>query len=174
MMTRTTNSHHCHHKNDGRGTWPGKGRDNRGSRGSRRVTPWYVSFILLIFHLLNVYMYLELPWWRQMATTSTSLHLHLQNRCRLEMQMRLEFWYVKNFFFALLNNHLLLDCMYRTVTRMTMANGHHLWDDEWGLKTHLHLESLVTGVMTSNDYRIINSQSQRIVCSEVKWAFKEC
>ena len=30
------------------------------------------------------------------------------------------------------------------------------------------------GVMTSNDYEIINSQSQRIVCSEIQWAFKEC
>ena len=29
-------------------------------------------------------------------------------------------------------------------------------------------------VMTSNDYRIVNSQSQRIVHSEVQWAFKEC
>ena len=29
-------------------------------------------------------------------------------------------------------------------------------------------------VMTSNDYRIVNSQSQRIVRSEVQWAFKEC
>ena len=29
-------------------------------------------------------------------------------------------------------------------------------------------------VMTSNDYRNVNSQSQRIVCSEVQWAFKEC
>ena len=29
-------------------------------------------------------------------------------------------------------------------------------------------------VMTSNDYRIVNSQSQRIACSEVRWAFKEC
>ena len=29
-------------------------------------------------------------------------------------------------------------------------------------------------VMTSNNYRIINSQSQRIVHSEVQWAFKEC
>ena len=30
------------------------------------------------------------------------------------------------FFFALLNNHLLLDCVYWTATRMTTANGHHL------------------------------------------------
>ena len=29
-------------------------------------------------------------------------------------------------------------------------------------------------VMTSNDYRIVNRQSQRIVHSEVQWAFKEC
>ena len=29
-------------------------------------------------------------------------------------------------------------------------------------------------VMTSNDYRIVNSQSQRIVRSEVRWTFKEC
>ena len=33
---------------------------------------------------------------------------------------------------------------------------------------------LKVSVMTSNNYRIVNSQSQRIVCSEVWWAFKEC
>ena len=48
------------------------------------------------------------------------------------------------FFCPLLNNYLLLDCVYGTATRTTMADGYHLWDNEWGLKTHnLHLEFLV-------------------------------
>ena len=59
------------------------------------------------------------------------------------MQLCLEFWYVK-FFLSTTNDYIFLDCVYRTTTRMTTANGHHLQDNEWGLKTHhLSLKSLV-------------------------------
>ena len=55
---------------------------------------------------------LELLWWQQTATTTTHhLHLHLHTEHRLKTQLCLEFWYV-NFFCPLLNNYLLLDCVW--------------------------------------------------------------
>ena len=150
MTTRMTNGRHYYHTNNRWGTGLGKGRDNRGSRSLRHNmsrASWYVFFffflLLLIFYLLNFYLHLELPWWRQLATT-TAHHLHPQNKCRLEMHLCLKFWYVKFFFCPLLNDYIFLDCVYGTTTRMTTVNGHHLWDDEQGLETHhLCLESLV-------------------------------
>ena len=113
-----------------------KGQQGRGSRRAPRY------FFLLIFYLLSVYSHLELLWWQQTATT-TAHHLHLHTECRLEAQLHLEFWYV-NFFCPLLNNYLLLDCMYRTATRTTTVNSYHLWDNKWGLEMHhLCLKSLV-------------------------------
>ena len=104
---------------------------------------FFFFFTFAYFYLLNFYLHLELPRWRQLATT-TAHHLHPQNKCRLEMHLCLKFWYVKFFFCPLLNDYIFLDCVYGTTTRMTTVNGHYLWDDEWGLEMHhLCLESLV-------------------------------
>ena len=139
MMTRTTNGHHVTINTTGVGQgWAKEGTTGAVGARDKPLSIFFFFFFLLIFYLLNVYSHLELLWWQQMATTTTH-HLHLHTECRLH----LKFWYV-NFFCPLLNNYLLLDCVYGTVTRTTMANSYHLWDNEWGLGMHhLCLESRV-------------------------------
>ena len=79
--TRMMNSHHVTIQKMSNEWGTGKGRDNRGSRGSRCDTsqaPWYVFFLLLIFYLLNIYLHLELLWWQQTATTTTTHHCYVK------------------------------------------------------------------------------------------------
>ena len=127
----------CYHTNDGWGTGLGKGRDNggRGLRHDMSRAPQYGFFFFFYLYFLST---------KYLFALRTTHHLHLQNEHMLETQMCLEFWnlwYVK-FFLSTTNDYWLLDCMYGTATRTTTANGHHLWDDEWGLEMHhLHLKS---------------------------------
>ena len=114
--------------------------------------PWYVSFFLSFAYLSPKCLFVL----RTTVMTTNGHHHHHRTPspspewmqawdASMSRVLVCKIFFFFFFFFALLNNYLLIDCVYGTATRMTMANGHHLWDDEWGLETHLCLESLVTG-----------------------------
>ena len=128
-----------------------KARQRKGQQGQQGLETWHVSSHLVCFfsftYLSTKCLFaLSLLWWWPPPPPPHTISISItkkKKKCRLETQLHLEFWYVI-FFHPLLNNYLLLDCMYGTATRTTMANGHHLWDNKRGLKMHhLYLKSLV-------------------------------
>ena len=122
-------------------------RQRKGQQGQQGLKTWHVSshsvcFFSFTYLSTKCLFALSLLWWWPRPPLHT-ISISITNaglRCNCVSSSGMFFF----FFCPLLNNYLLLDCVYGTMTRTTTANGHHLWDDEQGLEMHhLCLKSLV-------------------------------
>ena len=117
-----------------------------GARGTTCLEPLSMFFFFFTFaYLLSTKFLFAL---RTTLMSTISYHHHTPSPSPERTQARdadaSRVLVCKFFFCPLLNDYIFLDCTYRTTTRMTTANGHHLWDNEQGLEMHhLCLESLV-------------------------------